>query len=164
MRHALLGMASCALVLSLAVGAADAADNSVKFKATRDIAVDSATGKFRKPNAAEIEKLVADLKAMTKQPSAAAMTSTAGDTGGIPRSSTASSEGLSWRDRRPTATLKPVASSHLKKAPRSSGSSPTKPNREGANMSREDSTKLGALALSLMLGIRPMARPQPTQP
>jgi hypothetical protein len=54
MRHALLAVASCALALSLGVGAADAADNSVKFKATRDIAVDSVTGKFRKPNAAEI--------------------------------------------------------------------------------------------------------------
>lgn len=83
MRHALLGMASCALALSLGGGAADAADDSVKFKATRNIAVDSATGKFRKPNAAEIEKLVADLKAMTRHPVATAMTSTARDTGGI---------------------------------------------------------------------------------
>ena len=40
----------------------------VKFKATRDIAVDSVTGKFRKPNAAEIEKLVDDLQVMTKRP------------------------------------------------------------------------------------------------
>ena len=76
-------MASCALALSLGGGAADAADDSVKFKATRNIAVDSATGKFRKPNAAEIEKLVADLKAMTRHPVATAMTSTARDTGGI---------------------------------------------------------------------------------
>jgi len=76
-------MVSCALALSLAVGAADAADRNVKFKATRDIAIDSATGKFRKPNAAEIEKLVADLKAMTKHPIAAAMTGTTGETGGI---------------------------------------------------------------------------------
>ena len=83
MRHALLGMASCALALSLGVGAADAADDSVKFKATRNIAVDTATGKFRKPNAAEIEKLVADLRAMTRHPVATAMTSTARDTGGI---------------------------------------------------------------------------------
>ena len=83
MRHALLLMAGCALALSLGVRAADAADNSVKFKATRDIAVDSVTGKFRKPNAAEIKKLVGDLRSMTKHPVATAMTSTAGDTGGI---------------------------------------------------------------------------------
>ncbi len=83
MRHAPLGMASCALALLLGVGAANAADISVKFKATRDIAVDSATGRFRKPNAAEIEKLVADLRAMTKRPVATAMASTARDTGGI---------------------------------------------------------------------------------
>lgn len=83
MRHALLGLASCALALSLGVGAAVAADNSVKFRATRDIAVDSVTGKFRKPSAAEIEKLVGDLRSMTRPPGAAAMTGTAGNTGGI---------------------------------------------------------------------------------
>ena len=83
MRHALLGMASCALALSLGVGAADAANNGVKFTATRAIAIDSATGRFRKPNAEEIEKLVADLRAMTRQPVTTAMTSTARNTGGI---------------------------------------------------------------------------------
>jgi hypothetical protein len=83
MRQALLGMASCALALSLGAGAADAANDGVKFTATRAIAVDSATGKFRKPNAAEVEKLVSDLKAMTRQPVATAMVSTARNTGGI---------------------------------------------------------------------------------
>ena len=83
MRQAMLGLASCALALSLSVGTADAANNSVKYKATRAIAVDSATGKFRKPNAAEIEKLVADLKSMTRQPVATAMVSTARNTSGI---------------------------------------------------------------------------------
>lgn len=83
MRHAILGMASCALALSLGVGAAEAADRSVKFTATRAIAVDSATGKFRKPSAAETEQLVAELKAMTRQPEALEMKSTARNTGGI---------------------------------------------------------------------------------
>ena len=83
MRHTFLGMASCALALSLGAGAADAADKSLKFTATRAIAMDSATGKFRKPNAAETEKLVVELKAMTRQPVATAMTRTAGNTGGI---------------------------------------------------------------------------------
>jgi hypothetical protein len=83
MRHAMLGMASCALALSLSVGAADAADKSEKYTATRAIAMDSATGKYRKPNAAEIEKMVADLKAMTRQPVATAMKSTARNTGGV---------------------------------------------------------------------------------
>jgi hypothetical protein len=83
MRHAVLGMASCALALSLGVGAADAANKSEKYTATRAIAMDSATGKYRKPNAAEIEKLVSDLKAMTRQPVATAMTPTARNTGGI---------------------------------------------------------------------------------
>lgn len=83
MRQAILGMACCALALSLAAGTAEAADNRVEYTATRAIAVDSATGKFRKPNAAEIEKLVADLKAMTRHPVATAMTSTARNTGGI---------------------------------------------------------------------------------
>lgn len=83
MRQALLGMVSCALALSLGAGAAGAANDGVKFTATRAIAVDSATGKFRKPNAAEIEKLVSDLKAMTRQPVATAMVSTARNTGGI---------------------------------------------------------------------------------
>lgn len=83
MRQAMLGLASCALALSLGVGTADAADNSVKYKATRAIVVDSATGEFRKPNAAEIEKLVTDLKSMTRQPVATAMVSTARNTGGI---------------------------------------------------------------------------------
>lgn len=83
MRQSMLRMASCALALSLGLGAADAAEKSVKYTATRAIAMDSATGKYRKPNAAEIEKLVAELKAMTRQPVATAMTSTARDTGGI---------------------------------------------------------------------------------
>ena len=56
---------------------------SVKYTATRAIAMDSATGKYRKPNVAEIEKLVAELKAMTRQPEAVAMTATARNTGGI---------------------------------------------------------------------------------
>ena len=72
MRHALLGMASCALALSLGVGIADAAESKANFKATRDITVDSVTGKVRKPDSAELAKLVADLKAMTRQTSLAA--------------------------------------------------------------------------------------------
>jgi hypothetical protein len=83
MRQAVLGMASCALALSLGVGAADAAEKSLQYTATRAIAVDSATGKYRKPNAAEIAKLVADLEAMTRQPVATAMTRTARTTGGV---------------------------------------------------------------------------------
>jgi len=83
MRQAILGMASCALALSLGVGAADAAEKSVQYTATRAIAMDSATGKYRKPNAAEIKELVAELKAMTRQPTATAMTATAHNTGGV---------------------------------------------------------------------------------
>lgn len=83
MRQAMFGMASCALALSLGVGAADAADRSVAYTATRAIAVDSATGKYRKPNAAETKKLVAELKALTRQPVATAMRPTARNTGGV---------------------------------------------------------------------------------
>lgn len=83
MRQVIFGMASCALALSLGLGSADAAEQGVKFTATRAIALDSATGRFRRPNSAEIEKLVADLKAMTRQPVATAMMSTARNTGGI---------------------------------------------------------------------------------
>jgi len=83
MRHTLLGMASCALALSLGVGAAVAAENSAKYTATRAIAMDSASGKYRKPNDAEIRKLVAELKDLTRQPVATAMTSTAHHTGGV---------------------------------------------------------------------------------
>ena len=83
MRQALLGMATCALALSLSVGTADAAEKRVQYTATRAIAMDSATGKYRKPNAAEIKELVAELKAMTRQPVATAMTATAHDTGGV---------------------------------------------------------------------------------
>lgn len=82
MRHAILGIASCALALSLSAGTADAADGSGKYKATRAITVDGATGKLRKPTSAEIDKLVADLKAMTRQPVVKEMTSTARSTGG----------------------------------------------------------------------------------
>jgi hypothetical protein len=74
-------MAGCALALSL--GAAQAADSSVKYTATRAIAMDSATGKYRKPNAAEVQKMVADLKSLTRQPEAVAMTATARGTGGV---------------------------------------------------------------------------------
>jgi len=83
MRQAILGLASCALALSLGMGTAAAADNGVKYKATRAIAVDSVTGKFRKPNDAETLKLVSDLKAMTRQPVATAMVRTAHNTGGV---------------------------------------------------------------------------------
>ena len=83
MRQAIFGMASCALALSLSVGAANAAENSVQYTATRAIAMDRATGKYRKPNAAEIKQIVSELKAMTRQPVATAMTSTAHNTGGI---------------------------------------------------------------------------------
>lgn len=83
MRQAMFGMASCALALSLGVGAADAADRSVAYTATRAIAVDSATGKYRKPNAAETKNLVAELKALTRQPVATAMRPTARNTGGV---------------------------------------------------------------------------------
>ena len=83
MRLVLFGLASCALALSLGVTTADAADGSGKYKATRAITVDSATGKLRKPNAAEIHKLVSDLKSMTRQPVATAMVSTAHNTGGV---------------------------------------------------------------------------------
>lgn len=82
MRQAILGIASCALALCLGVTTADAADGNGKYKATRAITVDSASGKLRKPNAAEIDKLVADLKAMTRQPVVKEMTSTARNTGG----------------------------------------------------------------------------------
>jgi hypothetical protein len=83
MRLALFGLASCALALSLGVGTADAADGSGKYKATRAITVDSATGKLRKPTTAEIDKLVSDLKSMTRQPVATAMVSTSHNTGGV---------------------------------------------------------------------------------
>jgi hypothetical protein len=83
MRPAFLALASCTLALSLGMGTADAANSSVKYQATRAITVDSATGKLRKPSAAEIDKLVADLKSMTRQPVATAMVSTARNTGGI---------------------------------------------------------------------------------
>jgi hypothetical protein len=83
MRHAMLGLASCALALSLVLGVADAAEKSVKYSATRAIAMDSATGKYRKPNASEIDKLVADLKSLTRQPEAVEMKSTARNTGGV---------------------------------------------------------------------------------
>ena len=83
MRQAMLGMASCALALSLSVGSAYAAEKSESYTATRAIAMDSATGKYRKPNAAEIQRLVADLKAMTRQPVATEMKSTARNTGGV---------------------------------------------------------------------------------
>ena len=83
MRHAMLGLASCALALSLGVGAAGAAEKSVKYTATRAIAMDSATGKYRRPNATEIDKLVADLKSLTRQPEAVEMKSTARNTGGV---------------------------------------------------------------------------------
>ena len=83
MRQAMIGMASCALALSLGIGAADAAERSVRYTATRAIAMDSATGKYRKPNAAEINKLVSDLKSLTRQPAAIEMKSTARNTGGV---------------------------------------------------------------------------------
>ena len=83
MRQALSGMVSCALALSLGVGAAGAAEKSVQYTATRAIALDSATGKYRKPNAAELRKLVAELEALTRQPVATAMVSTAHNTGGV---------------------------------------------------------------------------------
>jgi hypothetical protein len=76
-------MASCALAISLGAGTAAAAEHSIKYTATRAITLDSATGKFRKPNAAEIEQMVADLAAMTRQPVATAMVRTAHDTRGI---------------------------------------------------------------------------------
>ena len=82
MRQAILSIASCALALSLSAGTADAADGSGKYKATRAITVDSATGKLRKPTPAEIDRLVSDLKTMTRQPVVTAMTSTARNTGG----------------------------------------------------------------------------------
>jgi len=83
MRQSISGMATCALALSLGVGAAGAAERSLHYTATRAIAVDSATGKYRKPNAAEIKALVAELEAMTRQPVATAMTPTAHKTGGV---------------------------------------------------------------------------------
>ena len=83
MRHALTGMVSCALALSLGVGAADAAEKSVKYTATRAIAMDTATGRYRKPNAAELQRIVADLEALTRQPQATAMVPTAHNTGGV---------------------------------------------------------------------------------
>jgi hypothetical protein len=58
-------------------------EKSVKYTATRAIAMDSATGKYRKPSDTEIKKLVAELQAMTRQPAATAMTSTAQKTGGV---------------------------------------------------------------------------------
>lgn len=82
MRQAILGIASCVLALSLSAGTAAAADGGGKYKATRAITVDSATGKLRKPTSVEIDRLVSDLKAMTRQPVVTAMTSTARNTGG----------------------------------------------------------------------------------
>jgi hypothetical protein len=41
MRQAFLGMATCALALSLSVGTANAAEKSVQYTATRAIAMDS---------------------------------------------------------------------------------------------------------------------------
>jgi hypothetical protein len=64
-------MAGCAIALSLATGTALAADGQLKFKATRDIAIDQATGKPRKPTAAVVATLVADLRQMTRRPLAA---------------------------------------------------------------------------------------------
>jgi hypothetical protein len=83
MRQAILSLASCALALSLGAGAAEAAEHGVRYTATRAITLDSATGKFRKPNAAEVERMVADLEAMTRQPVATAMVRTAQGTRGI---------------------------------------------------------------------------------
>lgn len=83
MRQAILSMAGCAIALSLGAGTAAAADTAVKYTATRAIAVDGATGNYRKPNAAEIDRLVRDLKAMTRQPSAVATIPTAHRTGGV---------------------------------------------------------------------------------
>ena len=83
MRQAMIGMASCALALSLGIGTADAAEKSVRYTATRAIAMDSVTGKYRKPNAAEVDKLVADLKSLTRQPEAVEIKSTARNTGGV---------------------------------------------------------------------------------
>ena len=83
MRLAMMGMVSCALALSLGAGTAYAAEKRVGYTATRAIAMDSATGKYRKPNGAETRQLVADLKALTRQPVATSMKSTAHDTGGI---------------------------------------------------------------------------------
>jgi hypothetical protein len=83
MRKASLVLASCALALSLGALPADAADKGVKFSATRAIAMDSATGRYRKPTAAEIDRLVTELKALTRQPEATALVPTARDTGGV---------------------------------------------------------------------------------
>ena len=82
MRHALLGMASCALALSLGLSTAEASTAEVKFRPTRDIAVDSVTGRLRKPTAAETAKLVADLKRMTARPTVVTTNAVAGKTGG----------------------------------------------------------------------------------
>jgi hypothetical protein len=45
-----------------------AGNGDVKYKATRDIAIDAESGKARKPNAIEIAKIVEDLRALTSQP------------------------------------------------------------------------------------------------
>ena len=82
MRHALLGMASCALALSLGLSTAEASTAEVKFRPTRDIAVDSVTGRLRKPTAAETAKLVADLKRMTARPTVVTTNAVTGKTGG----------------------------------------------------------------------------------
>ena len=125
MRHTIMGMVSCALALSLGLVRL-MPRKDVKYTATRAIAMDSVTGKYRKPNGAEIKELVAELKALTRQPVATAMTSTAHNTGGITaKLGQGVRRGQCWRGRRPTAALKPVASLRSRKAPSSSGSSPT---------------------------------------
>ena len=84
MRHALSGMASCALALALTVSSADANTGDVKFRATRALTVDSATGKLRRPTAVEVEKMVTDLKRLTAR-KASTETSRCGSRGRLHR-------------------------------------------------------------------------------
>jgi hypothetical protein len=57
------------IVFALGAGTAYSAEKSdTKYTATRAIAVDQATGKFRKPTQAEIQKIVTDLRSMTRRP------------------------------------------------------------------------------------------------
>ena len=101
-------------------------------------------------------KPVADLKAMTRQPSPAAPGRYAANNGARHpepgRRETAGS-----RRSRVQIPMEPgtrAASSHLKKPPRFSASSPTTPSEQGVqSMNSKISTKLGALALTLGIGI-----------
>jgi hypothetical protein len=74
MRHALAGVVSCALALSLATTPVYANNGQTKFKPTRAVVLDKATGKPRMPNAAEVQQMVSSLKTLTQKSTAVAAT------------------------------------------------------------------------------------------